>query len=47
MGWVASPTRWSGPHAGPLFTAEHEQRLVDSGRMTPLLRDLTAATFGG
>ena len=47
MGWVASATRWPSPHAGPLFTAAHEQRLVECGRMTPLLKALTAATFAG
>ena len=45
MGWVASATRWEHGSVGNMFSLEHEARLVAAGRMTPLLKELTTATF--
>ena len=47
MGWVASATRWQKGSVGAMFSTQHEERLEAAGRMTPLLKSLTAPTFEG
>eukprot|EP01048_Picozoa_sp_COSAG05_P009090 COSAG05_NODE_724_length_7726_cov_2.123771_3_plen_599_part_00 len=46
IGWSSSAVRWATPRGtGALLSEQHEKKLVASGRMTPLLRKLSAATF--
>jgi hypothetical protein len=40
MGWVAGADA-----GGPMLSPAHEQHLMKTGRMTPLLQSLTAATY--
>ena len=47
LGWTASATRWAPSQAaaqgGALLSPEYAERLVATGRMTPLLRALSGA----